>query len=1546
MANMGWAKAHEGLGPLVQDLTERRLKAYSASPGDVIEHAKIEFNNAQGGYGRRQVFELIQNGADALLDAAPVGRIEVLLTDDVLYCANEGAPLVREGAEALLSSHRSPKRGLHIGRFGLGFKSVLGVTDHPLILSRTGSFGFDAGYAEKRIRRVTNSDFDRFPVLRVPMTLDPDEEAQRDPQLAELMVWATTVVRLPLRGGDLDWLRADLASFPAEFLLFSPHVRELRLRDLTRGEIDRKVGAVARPDGMIELDADGHGEVELWRSFRADHSPSQEARDDAGEWADLVEVPVTWAVPVRRRKERGHFWAFFPTALETTLAGIINAPWHMNNDRRNILEGRYNEELIDAAAAIVADNISRLFDPDDPCSHLELLPATRRDTQAEQWDRVLAERIYARLSSATVLPDRAAALRRPEDLSLLPYSTPEEAQRFWEESGCGPSGWVHHSVSAGRQRHPRAAHLIKPADFPTWLEALAGCRDPAGSIAAILAFESISRMLTLTSLQRYELDQAEIVLTRDGELRPLADDDLVIADGDPEIPRTDEPVHPDVAAHEDAREVLRGRGVSELYAGDPVRPLLRRLAAGESVDWDAFWSSVDRVGVYEALRALDTSGVAATSIRVRAVSGAWRRPDEVLLPGPIVNADSNPSNMVDLDRHARHKLLLTRLGIVAIPEPGMTEFASWSDAEAYTRATREAYYDADSAMPSKPQRRHLVFKSARAFAGPLGVLRALDDEATARYTVALLHAEGDLTPWPMSHKTKDVYPTLVFEHPLLWFLRLEGRLPTPLGPLPFDQCVHPSLSTVSPLLPCAEVEHDLADRLSLTDGLDSLSPAQWTAALRAARSQDDASEAARLYVVAAAQTRTPSQLLALGPSGPAAVPAAGVLVTHRRFANALASRGKYVVPVAEEREIEVLATSWGLRRADAEVDRFIRTEDESVAVPLVEVYPGAQEHSALRDLKLVICRRLVAVTKVDGETTFDDVDLEVAGRTLYVNLHVTDEEIIDFLGSHFRLELELERMTTGRVDDVVEDSRSTIRDARTDAERVVCAIGPHALHAALPSGLADEVAIADTERLGQVALAVWGVDVLRQFRDELKANGLKPPSTWTGQARARRFVMGLGFPPEYAGFPETRLDKSFEVLGRPQLPDLHPFQRRGRDRLRALLEGGPARGLISMPTGAGKTRTAVQGLIEHAVVTGTPYRILWLAQTEELCEQAVQTFTQAWRALGPDTPLTISRLWTSNDAAPVDGYHVVVATVAKMTSIVAQRHQNRYAWLSEADVLVIDEAHGSTTPSYSDVLRFLGYRVGRTGDDPASMIGLTATPFRGVNEEETKRLISRYDSRRLDHGIFDGQDVYAHLQSIGVLARVDHELLEGSNFELDDRQLEHFERFVDLPADVESAIGNDRRRNDRIIELITAMKSDWPVLVFAASVEHAELLAAFLELRGVTARPISGQTRRAARRHYINQFRSGHVRVLTNYNVLAEGFDAPKVRAIIVARPTFSPNRYQQIIGRGLRGPANGGDDRCLIVNIADNFQRFGRELAFKQFEYLWNSNCDLALSP
>ena len=93
------------------------------------------------------------------------------------------------------------------------------------------------------------------------------------------------------------------------------------------------------------------------------------------------------------------------------------------------------------------------------------------------------------------------------------------------------------------------------------------------------------------------------------------------------------------------------------------------------------------------------------------------------------------------------------------------------------------------------------------------------------------------------------------------------------------------------------------------------------------------------------------------------------------------------------------------------------------------------------------------------------------------------------------------------------------------------------------------------------------------------------------------------------------------------------------------------------------------------------------------------------------------------------------------------------------------------------------------------------------------------------------------------------------------------------------------------------------------------------------------------RRRMVEEFRSGEIRALVNYNVFREGFDAPKTRAIIVARPVYSPNLYFQMIGRGLRGLKNGGDERCLVLNVQDNIENFQRALAFSELDWLWSDH-------
>ena len=533
----------------------------------------------------------------------------------------------------------------------------------------------------------------------------------------------------------------------------------------------------------------------------------------------------------------------------------------------------------------------------------------------------------------------------------------------------------------------------------------------------------------------------------------------------------------------------------------------------------------------------------------------------------------------------------------------------------------------------------------------------------------------------------------------------------------------------------------------------------------------------------------------------------------------------------------------------------------------------------------------------------------------------------------------------------IEKHRATIRECSTDAERILKAVGEEALRQGLPASLlavleSDGVELSGVQ-VAEAAIATYHTDALRHYRRALSR--LDPPRRWAGSERAVDFVRSLGFSTEWAGERKKNRNPYLEVEGPCLLPNLHDYQLSIAQNVRAMLSGkrgknAGRRGMISMPTGSGKTRVAVQAIVEAMRDDNFRGGVLWVADRDELCEQAVESWRQVWSSIGAQgSRLRISRMW-GGQTRPLatSELHVIVATIQTLNARLSAQG-GEYDFLSDFELVVFDEAHRSVATTFTSVMQDIGLTRSRRADEPF-LLGLTATPYRGQNEAETARLAHRYDSNRLDVGAFsndDPQAVIQELQDMGVLAQADHETIEGETFSADmfsPQELEQARALPWLPQSVEDRIARSVARTRRIIEAYEAhVHPDWPALIFATSVEHAKTLAALLTRKGIRSRAVSGETETAVRRRMVEEFRSGEIRALVNYNVFGEGFDAPKTRAIIVARPVYSPNLYFQMIGRGLRGPKNGGDERCLVLNVQDNIENFQRVLAFSDLDWLWS---------
>ena len=530
---------------------------------------------------------------------------------------------------------------------------------------------------------------------------------------------------------------------------------------------------------------------------------------------------------------------------------------------------------------------------------------------------------------------------------------------------------------------------------------------------------------------------------------------------------------------------------------------------------------------------------------------------------------------------------------------------------------------------------------------------------------------------------------------------------------------------------------------------------------------------------------------------------------------------------------------------------------------------------------------------------------------------------------------------------------------RTDAQKLLRAVGERSLRSRLPQSL---LTVLESKRapltgveLAEAAIATYHTSALKEYRHVLP----DAPERWAGSPSAVAYVQSLGFSDEWAGRRNPRREPSLEVDGPCSLPELHDYQKHIVDKVRHMLcdghvNGNGRRGMISLPTGSGKTRVAVQAVVE-AMRDGFAGGVLWVADRDELCEQAVDAWRQVWSSIGIEGKhLRIYRMWGQQQPQlqPMSDFHVIVATIQKLCARRSKRFE-AYRFLTEfkqmsraghmwRNLVVFDEAHRTVARRYTSVMEDLGLTRWQREDEPF-LIGLTATPYRGHDKAETTRLARRYGEVRLDAGAFtsdESTDVIRELQEMRVLAHADHKTIEGGYFRMNKYESEKMEMgYPWLPRSMEERIAQDADRTKCILDAYRSFVSrKSPTLIFATSVEHAQTVAALLNSEGFGARAVSGETETSVRRDIVERFRAGEIDVLVNYGVFSEGFDAPKTRAIIVARPVYSPNLYFQMIGRGLRGPKNGGNDQCLIINVRDNIGNFGRSLAFDDLDWLWPS--------
>jgi DNA repair protein RadD len=328
------------------------------------------------------------------------------------------------------------------------------------------------------------------------------------------------------------------------------------------------------------------------------------------------------------------------------------------------------------------------------------------------------------------------------------------------------------------------------------------------------------------------------------------------------------------------------------------------------------------------------------------------------------------------------------------------------------------------------------------------------------------------------------------------------------------------------------------------------------------------------------------------------------------------------------------------------------------------------------------------------------------------------------------------------------------------------------------------------------------------------------------------------------------------------------------EETREHFRSGVAAVLVQSPTGSGKTATAaymLDGAARRAI------RSWFVVHRRELVHQASDAFAKL------DIPHgIIGAGWAPDPAAPVQ--------IGMVQSLVRRMER-----LPPPGLIVFDEAHHIAAGAHDAIYRKF---------PKAKKTGLTATP-------------TRLDGTGLGtwfHAMVHGPTVRELIHG-GWLApyrlyapnRPD---LSGVGTRAGDFAQGALSRAMDRPSITGDAVEHYRR-----------MAAGQRAIVFCVGIAHSMSVAEQFNAAGFPAAHIDGETSAGDRDAAIADFAAGRVKILTNVDLVGEGFDLPAIEAAILLRPTKSLTIFLQQVGRCLRPVAG---KTALILDHAGNTFRHG----------------------
>lgn len=327
--------------------------------------------------------------------------------------------------------------------------------------------------------------------------------------------------------------------------------------------------------------------------------------------------------------------------------------------------------------------------------------------------------------------------------------------------------------------------------------------------------------------------------------------------------------------------------------------------------------------------------------------------------------------------------------------------------------------------------------------------------------------------------------------------------------------------------------------------------------------------------------------------------------------------------------------------------------------------------------------------------------------------------------------------------------------------------------------------------------------------------------------------------------------------------ELRPYQSELAKQVYNCWDSGYKAPCIVLPCGGGKSVIIAEIAKQF---TEQNKNVLFLVHRKELCEQIANTFVQ-WRVKMKYCKIGM------------------VQTVCKRLDKIAR-----------PSLIITDENHHSKAASYRKIYEYFS-------DVPR--VGVTATPVRldgsGLKDVNDKLIIGVTAKWLIENKCLAPYDYYAPPLK---MQKQKFRIRNG------DYVTKDILDFYDKPK-----IYGD------IVNHYKKFANGKQAIAYCAAITQSEKLCGEFESNGIKAAHIDAKTPKDKRSRIIEDFRKGDIKILSNVDLISEGFDVPDCEVSILARPTKSLTLYIQQSMRCMRYKP---DKRAIIIDHTDNWERFG----------------------